>query len=1048
MKTTFKTLTAILIAAALPFAFITPAHAEEGDLPDEPGIFQAQTATATTIPPVAVPASVVSLIKTSHPYILGGAQQFTDINTNAAKDSVVAKVKAKVIAAADKALGQPVQEFGLADGKRIGTVGSVVQDRAFQLGMAYQLTKDTKYSDRLYKELEHVAEYKNWNHAHFLDTASLATSMGIGYDWIYDTLNPAQKAKLSDAIITKAFVPAHTFYDQNKSWTAYTTNWNNVSNSGLTIAALAIAKERPVEAEAILQRSIPNSSKGLRAWAPSGSYNEGPSYASYAMKYTALMMSALTSSTGSDFNMSKQAGLSQAAYFNIYMQGTAPKTAFGYGEGIETINPAPENLYLANLYNDPVIAQKGYLSLAGTNRPEALIWYNSALPRKVENEAKLALDRYFSKSEVVSMRSGWGSTTQKNDTFVAFKGAAGERGHQDLDMGDFVLSSLGESFAGENGRDNYNAPGYFASGSRDRFLFYKKRAEGQNTIVFNPAAKTTKEDQNVNGRSKLDKFQGTYGKAFAILDLTDASPNDLVSWKRGITLFDNRSQVIVQDEVKGKPGMNDSWWFMNTGADIAIQADGKTAILTKGKAKMMARINSTDPNVKFSNMDSAALPTSPEVGFEQMKSKFRNLAIHIEGANEYTLAVQFTPLTNAAVPALQPIQPLAQWSKGKDRYERIQDIKVNGVRLDSFNRDVLTYNITTPQKTVPVITAKKRLVRDVVTITQPAGTTGTATVTVVNPDKGVVPLTYTINFLDNKKLSPEPVEPGFKALSKMSSDSGSVSTASVSSTLKSGSFGNATPTVERGKVATPANVSFQDVAGATVPNSELDIRYYSGNSGVATVNASNAQVKGEGKGVTTVYAIAEHKVNHSLAFASFKVEVLDSNNWSLQPAADAWVNGGGNADKVMGKGLLLVKDPRYKDQTNTVYDRKAFMSFNLPDLNGKQIVSAKLKFQANTADTAGESLDLTVRSATGTLDENAITFNNNKIVLGKEIGSVYVDAVRAERVVDLTTYLNGETKDARTLLLGFSEEKAKLALHLSILSKESGTPPVLEIVTK
>ena len=61
----------------------------------------------------------------------------------------------------------------------------------------------------------------------------------------------------------------------------------------------------------------------------------------------------------------------------------------------------------------------------------------------------------------------------------------GHQTHGDLDAGDFVIDAMGVRWAGELGSGDYDADGYFDSEAQNaqRWLYYRKRTEGQNTIL-------------------------------------------------------------------------------------------------------------------------------------------------------------------------------------------------------------------------------------------------------------------------------------------------------------------------------------------------------------------------------------------------------------------------------------------------------------------------------------------------------------------------------------------------------------------------------------
>lgn len=192
-------------------------------------------------------------------------------------------------------------------------------------------------------------------------------------------------------------------------------------------------------------------------------------------------------------------------------------------------------------------------------------WYN------------LPLDGYFSNpgNAWVSMRSSW---TTDQGLFLAMKTGAllNHQTHGDLDSGDFVLDALGQRWAGELGNGNYLADGYFSSEGQNsaRWLYYRKRTEGQNTLLLGG------QNQDVNGvpttafdsthdaqtsftyvaqklstayfKADLTSFYGTLvwtPMSFATLILAHPFLPLRRNVKRAIRMLNGRRQVLIQDEV-------------------------------------------------------------------------------------------------------------------------------------------------------------------------------------------------------------------------------------------------------------------------------------------------------------------------------------------------------------------------------------------------------------------------------------------------------------------------------------------------------------------
>mgnify|MGYP001580749331 FL=1 len=125
----------------------------------------------------------------------------------------------------------------------------------------------------------------------------------------------------------------------------------------------------------------------------------------------------------------------------------------------------------------------------------------------------LDLDHHFDNvaNGWASMRSSWTTT---EGMYVAIKsgGLQGHQAHGDLDAGTFLIDALGQRWAGELGNGNYLATGYFSpEGQNDqRWLYYRKRTEGQNTLLMGG------QNQNVEG-IPTTTFQTTGEKQDALV---------------------------------------------------------------------------------------------------------------------------------------------------------------------------------------------------------------------------------------------------------------------------------------------------------------------------------------------------------------------------------------------------------------------------------------------------------------------------------------------------------------------------------------------------
>lgn len=249
----------------------------------------------------------------------------------------------------------------------------------------------------------------------------------------------------------------------------------------------------------------------------------------------------------------------------------------------------------------------------------------------------------------MTFRSAW---NDKLATFVGFKGGDNKMNHAHLDLGSFVMDASGERWAIDLGSDDCNLPGYFGS---QRWDYYRLRAEGHNTLVINPDAKT---DQDPHSTAKIIRFSDKSGAAFAITELSEAYVRTAKTVQRGIKLVGR--DVLVQDEIQMQKA-GDIWWFFHTGAKVECQ--GAKAILSQGGQKLTATLLSPQ-GASFSVLRAEPMATSPQPPRQQVKhtstEKPQKLSVHCQTGGTVRIVVLLSP-GDAPNNTKQAILPLAKW---------------------------------------------------------------------------------------------------------------------------------------------------------------------------------------------------------------------------------------------------------------------------------------------------------------------------------------------------------------------------------------------------
>lgn len=339
-----------------------------------------------------------------------------------------------------------------------------------------------------------------WNPAHFLDLAEFCNAFAIGYDWLYDHWTDAQRDALMwsmlnlglsfgyNALTNNAAAQTYAWWTGTNGNPEVNGNWNCVNNGGLTLASLAIIDRDPTGLAAqVLALTVPSATNNCFQGAHAdGTWAETANYWYFGTTGAAEMVSALMTSYGDDRGLSESnPGWSLTSLYHIYVQGMT--SLFNYGDhGPNKYSTTANSLMLwGSLFKQPryTLYQRDQYD---ASEPFSMFWYDPSVSGTWWDG--LALDHYFPNStdEWATGRSSW---SDNSGTYWAMKSGSltGHQTHGDLDIGDFVLDAMGQRWAGELGSGQYLSDGYFSSEAynSERWLYYRKRTEGQNTLVIN-----------------------------------------------------------------------------------------------------------------------------------------------------------------------------------------------------------------------------------------------------------------------------------------------------------------------------------------------------------------------------------------------------------------------------------------------------------------------------------------------------------------------------------------------------------------------------------
>ena len=586
-----------------------------------------------------------------------------------------------VMANADLFLTLPLPEYVIPDGIRLLGTSHRVENRLKHLGMAYRLTGDKKYAEHAARIVEAVAAFPDFNPSHFLDCAVICNGLAYAYDWLYEALDEETKTLIRHTLFEKGFARVMEEYTNapehkdcikpNRGYRWYQDkpgdNWKFICNGSMSLAVLAIFDDEECDMyEPILTCGFEDSYLAVRDFYHpiDGSYSEGLGYWSYGTGYLTQQVGALLSCTGQDFGMTDWIGLKKSPYAALSLS-SPDLIAFNFGDA----GAAPIDTVLFPWYQK-TFGDTGLAEIRNkkirANAPGGMWWEHKDASRRSASITDLMWYEEREEEALGAMPLSFGGVTCDNATFRTDAGkdafyaavhfAKNNAYHGHNDMGTFVMNMGSKRFFVDLGSDNYNLRPY-----RDAYRF---RAEGHNTIVFNPE---TGKDNEMQAPCTTARFSDGE-ESYAIADMSAAFPGKRVI--RGMKMLRESGSVILQDEIECT-AEDTIRWSAHTPASVIFRDSGKTAILDIDGTKMCVMLLSDGYFTVRAAAPDAYSPIpgpAPGASREELQPQAVNdglqkLEIHLKGKDNHRIAVWFYPLTDGReIPSEKPVVcPLAIW---------------------------------------------------------------------------------------------------------------------------------------------------------------------------------------------------------------------------------------------------------------------------------------------------------------------------------------------------------------------------------------------------
>ncbi|MFM8414285.1 MAG: PA14 domain-containing protein [Planctomycetota bacterium] len=620
-----------------------------------------------------------------------------------------------------------------------------LEDNLTYLAGAYKLrtivegdeVNSQKYFDKAKAVIQRVIQWSTWDTgSQFLGAAMVSQGISLCYDWMHAKFTTAERQQIADRVYALAIKPTIDACTARNYWTQWYANWSFVCIGGVGSAALAFAPEYyRAEAETLLARGWPVLQSAMQRFAgENGGWPEGPGYMGYGTLYLIRLMSNLQTAVGTEYALSLEKGFQQLPNYMLHVStnvGGNANATFPYLNGDWSQNGDPWFYWLAQRFNRGDVAKVVADRAASTSQvtvvangtsttstrpsfqtPWSLLWYDprgTSSTGQVVSPGAVAARTDAGFYGDAALRQ-WGTSGQTNysehvniwrdswsntNAAVMFKGGyKGVDGHENLDGGTFIFDALGQRWATDLGRDSYSLPQVGGT----NYGAYRKRAEGQNTLVINPTANDYLSSSDANERAlNADQvYKDAPGKpAYApvvrslatdlesvgIVDLTNLySKMRVASVQRGFRFDRTDDSLIIQDEITATDAP-EIYWFMHVPvawsnrSQIAISGDGKTATITIGSNRLQCRILA-GTNATFSLMEAKPLPSSPVLAGQSANNGVTKLTVRYTGTTSERLAVWMVPLRSGqSAPTTAPtVTPLATWMPRTTRHAWAGDL--------------------------------------------------------------------------------------------------------------------------------------------------------------------------------------------------------------------------------------------------------------------------------------------------------------------------------------------------------------------------------------
>jgi hypothetical protein len=384
---------------------------------------------------------------------------------------------AKALKSAATVLDQPVaapsDELYLEYSKngnrtRYQNAFTALRNAAVNTALAYLMTADRKYLDKLETYLQVFLQLKSWSlpaHDKSLDvfkgksqhidlgSSRVTVDLAVIYFLLKDELKPETVRELKKQIYFRTLDPIRRMVDgkQKKDfWVESKTNWNAVCWANILSAALAIEEDNDARND-LVAKSLQYLDNSLQGFGPDGYCSEGVGYWNYGFGHNLRFAVTLFLATGGKINLMDLESMRRPA---------------GYPERIVIVNdvyPAFADCSINVKVSDQALAFRDFLQNVPSKPLQALepagglteVFLALALPKlpgKIPAaQAEPELLSLFADSGIAIARPGRGGARLA----AAFKAGSNHELHNHSDVGSYTITLDGTVMVFDPGSEVY-----------------------------------------------------------------------------------------------------------------------------------------------------------------------------------------------------------------------------------------------------------------------------------------------------------------------------------------------------------------------------------------------------------------------------------------------------------------------------------------------------------------------------------------------------------------------------------------------------------------